>query len=123
MNFRYLIAGCCAVVLLWAVSSTTAASGVADAAMNRDVAAVRSLLQQKADVNAPQADGATALHWAAHWDDLETADLLVRAGAHVNAANELGVTPLSLACGNANAAMVARLSCSISWRQPMTGRP
>jgi ankyrin repeat protein len=57
------------------------------------------------DVNAPAADGATALAWAAHRDDLETAMLLIRAGADVNAANELGVTPLYLACVNSSLAM------------------
>ena len=57
-------------------------SPVADAAMNGDRAAVRLLLQKKADVNAPQADGATALEWAAYRDDLELADLLIAAGAN-----------------------------------------
>ena len=80
-----------------------------DAVQRGDKEAVRSLLKQHADVNAPQADGATALAWAAHWDDLETADLLIHAGANVNAANDYGVTPLSLACSNGNAAMVEKL--------------
>src|SRR6202035_4399976 len=80
-----------------------------DAAKNRDHEAVRSLLKQHVDVNTPQADGATALAWAAHWDDVETADLLISAGANVNAANSYGVTPLSLACTNQNAAMVEKL--------------
>jgi ankyrin repeat protein len=71
-----------------------------------DRAAIRMLLQQRGDVNAPQVDGATALHWAAYNDDLETAGLLVRAGANVKAANRYGVTPLSLACTNGNGAMV-----------------
>ena len=80
-----------------------------DAAKNRNHEAVRSLLQQHVDVNTPQADGATPLAWAAHWDDLETADLLIRAGANVNAANSYGVTPLSLACTNQSTAMVEKL--------------
>ena len=79
------------------------------AAKEKDKEAVRSLLRQRADVNARQADGATALHWAAHWDDLETADLLIRAGAQVNTANDYGATPLSVACTNGNASMVERL--------------
>ena len=51
----------------------------------------------------------TALHWAAYQDDLEIAELLVRAGANVKAANRYGVTPLSLACTNGNGAMVELL--------------
>ena len=80
-----------------------------DAVEGKDTATVRSLLRQHANVNAPQADGATALAWAAHWDDVETADLLIRAGANVNAANDYGVTPLSLACSNRNSEMVEKL--------------
>jgi ankyrin repeat protein len=82
---------------------------VADAAKHQNTAAVKMLIAKHVDVNGPQEDGATALHWAAHWDDLETADLLIRGGANVNAANELGVTPLSLACENGSAAMVKTL--------------
>ena len=37
----------------------------------KDVAAVRALLKQRADVNATEGDGATALHWAAYHDDVE----------------------------------------------------
>src|SRR5262249_31934880 len=62
----------------------TAAGGdarLADAAMRLDRDAVRSLLQQKADVNGGQPDGTTALHWAVRQDDLETAQTLIRAGA------------------------------------------
>ena len=82
---------------------------LADAAEQMDRAAVRALLQQRVDVNAPQIDGMTALHWAAYQDDLETGELLVRAGANVKAANRYGVTPLSLACTNGNGAMVELL--------------
>lgn len=74
-----------------------------------DKEAVRSLLKELADVNAAQADGATALAWAVHRDDLETAELLILAGANPSAANDYGVTPLSLACTNRNAAMVEKL--------------
>ena len=80
-----------------------------DAVRRKDVHAVRALLEQHADVNAPQGDGATALHWAAHVDDLATADLLIRAGARAGAANDLGATPLHLACTNRSAPMVERL--------------
>jgi ankyrin repeat protein len=86
-----------------------AGSPVADAARLQDRAAIRTMLKQKGDVNAPQPDGATALHWATHWDDLETVELLLSAGATVNAKNDYGVTPLSLASENANLAVVQRL--------------
>lgn len=61
------------------------------------------------DVNATQADGATALHWAAYFDNEMLATRLVAAGADVGAANDLGATPLALACENGSAAMVALL--------------
>src|SRR5436309_3145632 len=72
-------------------------SDVADAVMNGDKAALRTLLQQKADVNAPQVDGATALHWAVYREDLESAGALVAAGATVDVANREGMTPLAMA--------------------------
>jgi ankyrin repeat protein len=82
---------------------------LADAAEKMDRARIRTLLEQRADVNTPQVDGMTALHWAAYKDDLDTTQLLVRAGANVNAANRYGVTPLSLACLNGNSALVEML--------------
>ena len=48
------VLGCCVVVLLSAVTAGAATSELADAAMKRNGDAVRSLLQRKADVNAPQ---------------------------------------------------------------------
>jgi ankyrin repeat protein len=83
--------------------------GLVEAARNRDQQKIRTLLRERADVNAKSHDGATALLWAAHWNDLETAALLIGAGANVNAANDFRVTPLSLACTNGNAAFVDRL--------------
>ncbi|MBZ5632239.1 MAG: ankyrin repeat domain-containing protein [Acidobacteriia bacterium] len=84
-------------------------SDVADAAMRGDKAAVRTLVEQKADVNAPQNDGATALHWAVFKSDKEMVDLLLRAGANSKAANREGATPLWLASVNGDAAIVAAL--------------
>ncbi len=80
-----------------------------DASRRHDLGRVRSLLDQRIDVNVKQPDGATALHWAVHWDDVEMADLMLRAGAQVNVANELGVTPLAMACDNGSSPMVERL--------------
>src|SRR2546422_2474969 len=100
MNIRGLIAACCGLILLWAANAESAGSDIADAAMNRDIAAVRSLLRQKADVNAPQADGATALHWAVQLNDFEMADILIEAGANVKAANRFEVYHLAMACSS-----------------------
>ena len=84
-------------------------SPVADAAMNGDRAAVQALLRKNADVNAPQADGATALQWAAYRDDLELADLLISAGANPKIANREGATALQLASLRGSAAMIEKL--------------
>jgi ankyrin repeat protein len=82
---------------------------IIDAAKAGDREAVRALIQKKTDVNAPDADGTTALHWAAYRDDLETVDLLIRSNANVNAANDLGATPLWTACENGGTAVIKRL--------------
>jgi uncharacterized protein len=96
--------------LFWNVSSFAAThSDVADAVMRGDKATLRTLLQKKADVNAPQVDGATALHWAVYADDFETIDLLINAGAKVDAKNREGVTPLHMASLYGNAKVMARL--------------
>jgi ankyrin repeat protein len=82
---------------------------LADAAERGDHEAVRSLLQEHADVNAAQGDGATALHWAVYRDDAEIAGLLIPAGANVNVRNNYGVTPLVLASKNGNATILREL--------------
>jgi ankyrin repeat protein len=74
-----------------------------------DKTRVRSLLDQRVDVNAPQADGTTALHWAAERDDLEMVEQLIRAGANVKAANRYGVAPIWLAGVNGSAAVIEML--------------
>jgi len=98
-----------AAVAFVSVPVNAARSDVADAAMRGDVAAVRALLARKADVNAPQADGATALHWAVYRGDRELVVTLIRAGANVKAANREGATPLWLASVNGDAAILTAL--------------
>jgi ankyrin repeat protein len=102
----------CGLILLLSTAGLHAAASrapLADAAEKMDRARIRALLAQRVNVNTPQADGMTALHWAAYQDDLNLVRLLVRGGASVKVANRYGVTPLSLACTNGNGAMVALL--------------
>lgn len=80
-----------------------------DAVKKGDVASVRALLQRRANVNAVEPDGSTALHWSAHFDNTALAGLLLKAGADVNAANRYAVVPLSLAAVNGSAAMTELL--------------
>ena len=111
MRIRHAVAAA-AVVLIPAIYLTVlnaAESPVADAAMKGDKAAVQTLLKQKADVNLSQADGATAIQWAAYRNDVDIADLLIAAGADVKKPNHDGATPLRLACINGSAPMIQRL--------------
>src|SRR6476619_334072 len=88
---------------------TTGNAPLADAVQRGDKVAVTSLLKQRADVNAPHGDGATALHWATYLNDAETTALLLKAGANINARNNLGVTPLALAAEQGNATIIQQL--------------
>ena len=98
------------IVGLSAMLSAAATAPVADAAMNGDKAAVRTLLKSAADVNAAQGDGMTALHWAAMNGDAELAQMLVFAGANVRATTRLGAyTPLFLASQQGHASVISAL--------------
>jgi ankyrin repeat protein len=91
-------------------SAAASNSEVADAAMKGDKAALRILVQQKkADVNSAQADGTTAIQWAAYRNDLEMANILIATGADVKHANRDGATPLWLAAENGSAPMIGKL--------------
>jgi ankyrin len=104
---RYLLGA--SLVLVLSAHAAAATSEIADAAMKGNTAAVRALVQRNADVNAPQVDGTTALHWAVRANDVDAVDLLIRSGAKVSVANREGVTPLQLAAINGSAAMLQRL--------------
>ncbi|HUR57712.1 MAG TPA: ankyrin repeat domain-containing protein, partial [Opitutaceae bacterium] len=71
-------------------SAASPRSPLADAAEKKDLTTVRALLTDT-DVNASQADGMTALHWAVHHDDLATAKALLAAKANPRAENRYGV--------------------------------
>jgi uncharacterized protein len=68
---------------------------VADAVQRRETASLQSLIKAHADVNLAQPDGTSALHWAAHWNDLDTVKLLLQSKADAKAVNRYGATPLS----------------------------
>jgi ankyrin repeat protein len=93
------------------LSGTAAwAADIAGTAMRGDDAALKGLVSQKGvDVDAPDADGATALQWAVYNDDLDMAKLLVSKGANVMAKNREGMMPLDLAAVNGNPAMIKML--------------
>src|SRR5262245_3560656 len=101
-----------ALALLLSTAGVAADLRLIQAVRKNDKESVQALLKQRVDVNAAQGDGATALHWAAHNDNMVIADMLLRAGARVNAANDTGATPLYAACTNRSAAMVERLLAS-----------
>lgn len=82
---------------------------VVEAVERQDGEAARALIESGADVSATQPDGATALHWAAHWNDGQTATRLIAAGVDVNAVNDLGVPPLWVAVDSANTAVALGL--------------
>jgi uncharacterized protein len=86
-----------------------AAAELVEAVRRGDAAAVRAQIARGADVNAAEADGTTALHWAAHRSDADTARLLIDAGANVRALNRYGVPPLWLAAVNGHAGIIGML--------------
>ncbi|HVG56717.1 MAG TPA: ankyrin repeat domain-containing protein [Vicinamibacterales bacterium] len=98
-----------AALLLSLGASLVADATLVEAVKSGDAAAVKALLQAKADGNSAEADGTTALHWAVRRGDLATVDLLLKAGAKASTANRYGVTPLYLASANGDAVTVARL--------------
>ena len=99
----------CLAVSAGALQGQPSVTPLIEAVRNQDADAVRALLREQVDVNAPQPDGATPLHWAVHWENLQLADLLIGAGADVTVANDLGVTPLVMACSSGNGALVGML--------------
>ena len=84
-------------------------AAVCDAARADDLAAVRKLLDEHADVNAPANDGSSALLWAAYHSNLEMTKSLLAAGATVDAANLYGVTPLLQASRNGSVEIIRAL--------------
>jgi ankyrin repeat protein len=98
-----------AVLLAAMASAAFAQAPIADAASKGNKAEIERLLKRGADVNAQQADGATALQWAAYRGDAKLAELLLKAGAKPGLANHNGATPLWLAAARGDAAVIEAL--------------
>jgi len=102
------VVGALAIALL--VAAAPPEAPVADAAMRGDVDAVRRLLRDGADVNAAQADGMSALHWAADRGDAELARILLYAGANIEVVTRIGeYAPLHIASRNGHLQVVSEL--------------
>jgi ankyrin len=109
-NLRVFVCASAVILTLSFPGKSTAADvRLADAAMKRDTAAVRVLIAQKVDVNAPGTDGSPALHWAVRVDDAGMAKLLLEAGAQATLANRYGLTPMAIAAANGSASMIGIL--------------
>src|SRR5215467_10507461 len=102
-------AGWLALVLIAVVPVAASDVRLVEAAKKPSIQSVRSLIAQHLDPNVADVDGTTALHWAAHWDDVAMTELLLRAGAKTNVTNRYGYTPLYLAAQNGGAAIIERL--------------
>jgi len=107
--FRFVVA---TFFIFEIISVRASGSELLEAAQRNNTETVLTLLAEGINVNASQADGATALHWAAHWNEISVAQQLIDAGAVVSAVNEFGLTPLSMACRNGSATMVSILLAS-----------
>jgi ankyrin repeat protein len=113
MTARYVITAVAsgAVIAVALTVGVTAAGDLRliEAVRAKNAERVRALIAERVDVNARQGDQATALHWAVHLDDGAAVDLLLRAGARADVADDTGATPLYLACVNGNAEIVTKL--------------
>jgi ankyrin repeat protein len=91
------------------LSAAMASTPLIDAVKRGDATAVKAMLAKKADVNGTDADGSTALHWAAQENQPVIAGMLIDAGAKVNAGTRYNITPLALAAKSGSAAIIERL--------------
>lgn len=106
---RVWLTGCVWALGVAASEAAGLGESLVDAVKTGDGTRVRALLEKRADVNVPELDGTTALHWAVHHSDLALVERLIAAGAQVQARNRYGSTPLSLACENGHGPIVRRL--------------
>ena len=91
------------------LQAMSAESPLLEAVKQQDLDTVRALIVEKIDVNLPEVDGSTALHWASNYGNSEVVNLLLNAGADVHASNRYGITPLVLACAGGNKLIIEKL--------------
>ena len=108
-NLRINLFALCMATLYLSSPAHAVKPDLANAIEAKEFDAAIRMLKSEIDVNAVQADGMTALHWATHHDQVELAKLLVDKEARVDVKNRYGVTPLSLACQNGNEELVKLL--------------
>jgi uncharacterized protein len=102
-----------AAICVTALLGAAGPASVVDAAMTGNRDAVKTLLQNGADVNTALADGMTALHYAAAKNDTDLAKMLISAGANLKATTRLGgYTPVLIAAKGGNAAVLDTLLAS-----------
>lgn len=106
---KILLLATAAAALALAADLASPASSLIDAVKAGNRTAAIALIGQKANVNATESDGTTALHWAAHNNDGDLVDRLLKAGADARAKNQFGATPMSEAAFNANTAIIDSL--------------
>ena len=83
---------------------------IIDAVKQGDRVTVLALLSNESElIDTVEADGTTALHWAVEQDDLDMVNILISAGANMQAVNRYGMTVLAPACANGNAVMIEHL--------------
>jgi ankyrin repeat protein len=115
------VAAAAAVLLTGGAALAAAENPLIDAIKSGDRAVVRTLLERRADANAAEPDGTTALHYAIRRDDIETVDLLIRAGANVKTTNRYGIAPLHVAATLGSASIVEKLLAAGA--DPQTATP
>lgn len=108
---RSFIASIASTVIVFCLAAVPALASVslADAAKDRDVATVMTLLAQGADPDAPGMFDTSAIHWLVRYGETDAVEALLDAGANPNLESGYGVTPLSLAITGANAQLVRLL--------------
>lgn len=98
------------ILALGAVAATARSATdapLAQAAADGRTELIHDLLRRGADVNQAAGDGMTALHWAAERGDASLTELLIYAGANVEAGTRIGrYTPLHVASRNGAAEVV-----------------